>query len=662
MAELDNTYNPNPSWLPAGSYQLVASYSGDLSFQPSKSAATNITITKGPISNALSASSQGLNYGGSVTLTVSIQTDSVGSFPTGPITFMSGATVLGTAQIVGSYDPNTGVDLGTAIATIPGTQFAKDGNQYISAVYGGDANYLPSTSNDVLIDVTGVPTPSLGVSGPTTIVLSSPGVSSPAVITVTPFGGFTGAVNLTCTITGPSNAVSKPTCTPANANITGTTAATATVNVDSTSTTTPGVYSLLLTGSDAATGKITASTAIPVTVIAPPAPGFALSSVAAVISGPGASTVSTITVTPSNGFTGVVKLTCSAAAAGLTCTPATATVGPSSGTASLNIQSTPATPLGTYALTVNGVDAATGAITSSTTVQVTVNAAIVPGITMSGTQVTIASPGATGTSTITLTPTGGFSGAVTLTCAATVGPFGAVSAPTCPSTTTSITAGTAATTALSLLTTVTTTPGAYTIAVTATAGSTVTTTNVALTVNPSTVPASFAVSGTQVSIASLGANGSSTITVTPAGGFSGQVNLKCAMTTAPSGANDNPTCSFGSANSVFISGTVPATATMTINTSTTAAALHVPHTDKWIGTAGGAVMAGLLFFWLPVRRRNRFSMLALLIVAVAAGASGCGGSSKPAINGTGAFTFTVTGTDAATGTIVSTTTVTVNVQ
>jgi hypothetical protein len=55
-------------------------------------------------------------------------------------------------------------------------------------------------------------------------------------------------------------------------------------------------------------------------------------------------------------------------------------------------------------------------------------------------------------------------------------------------------------------------------------------------------------------------------------------------------------------------------------------------------------------------------MLALLIVALAAGASGCGGSATPAVDGTGAFTFTVTGTDAATGAIVNTTTVTVNVQ
>jgi hypothetical protein len=150
--------------------------------------------------------------------------------------------------------------------------------------------------------------------------------------------------------------------------------------------------------------------------------------------------------------------------------------------------------------------------------------------------------------------------------------------------------------------------------------------------------------------------------VTPAGGFTGQVNLKCAMTTAPSGVNDNPTCTFGSTNSVFVSGAAPITATMTVNTSTTAAALHVLHNGRWIGSASGVVLAGLLFFFVPTRRRNRLAMFVLLILSVAAGASGCGGSAQPRVNGAGAFTFTVTGSDAATGTIVSTTTVTVNVQ
>jgi len=216
---------------------------------------------------------------------------------------------------------------------------------------------------------------------------------------------------------------------------------------------------------------------------------------------------------------------------------------------------------------------------------------------------------------------------------------------------------------LSLQTTVTTTPGAYTIAVTATSGSTIGTTNVSLIVNPSTVPATFALSGTQVSIAALGSSGSSTITVTPAGGFNGQVNLKCAMTMAPRGVNDNPTCTFASKSSVFISGTTPGTATMTVNTSTTAAALHVLHGGRWAGTVGGAALAGLLFLFLPTRRRNRFAMLALFVVAIASGAIGCGGgNSQPSVDGTGTFTFTVTGTDATTGTIVSATTVTVTVQ
>jgi trimeric autotransporter adhesin len=652
----------NQNALPVTSYQMVASYSGDASFNPSVSTPSSFTITKAQISTSLSSASAGVNYGGSVTLTASIATDSIGAFPTGSVTFMSGTTVIGTAPIVTGYSQQDGTDAGTATASIAGTQFPKNGVNAITAVYAGDTNYSASTSNGVGITVTGVPSPKIGLSGPASLTVADPGASTSATITVTPFGGFTGAVNLTCAVTGPAGAISSPTCSSASATITGTTAATATLNIDSTSTTTGGSYSLAVTGVDAATGKLTASTTIPLTVNSAAVPSFALAATPATIASPGASATSTISVTPSGGFTGAVNLTCSASTAGLTCDPATA----SSGSATLNIHSASTTAPGSYTLTVNGVDAATGKLTASTIVPVTVSAApVVPSLTISATPVTIASPGASSASTITLTPSGGFTGAVALTCAVTASPSGATSAPACAPATATISGTAPATATLNLQTTSDTTSGSYTIAVTATSGgSTVATANVAVTVSGPTVAAGFTVTGTQVSIASLGTGGSSTITITPAGGFTGQVNLKCAMTSAPSGANDDPTCSFGTSNSVVVGGSTPVTATMNVTTSTTAAALK--H-DKWFSTAGGAALAGLLFFCVPARRRNRFAMLALLLVAGGAFGIGCGGggSTPPptsTVNGTGAFTFTVTGTDAATGALVSTATITVNVQ
>jgi hypothetical protein len=188
---------------------------------------------------------------------------------------------------------------------------------------------------------------------------------------------------------------------------------------------------------------------------------------------------------------------------------------------------------------------------------------------------------------------------------------------------------------------------------------------VAVTINAPVVPAGFTLAGTSVSIASLGSSGTSTITLTPAGGFTGQVNLKCAMTSAPTGVNVDPTCSFGSSNSVVVTAATPVTATMNVTTSTTAAAITVPHAGGWQGTVEAASLAGLLFCFIPSRRRKRIAFMVLLLAAAGSLTIGCGGAASTGstpVNGAGSFTFTVTGTDAASGALVSTTTVTVNVQ
>jgi trimeric autotransporter adhesin len=654
-----NSLSQNP--LPAGTYSMVANYAGDASYNPSASSSVPFVITKGQLSSSLSAASSGVNYAGSITFSVSIATDSVGAFPTGSVTFMSGPTMLGTAAIVGGYNQSYGTVAGTATATIAGTMFPKNGLNTITAVYAGDNNYSSSTSNGIGIQVTGVPNPAIGVSGPASVTLASPGASTNVAITVTPFGGFTGAVNIQCVVSGPASAVAMPTCSSTSATVSGTTATTATLNVASGTSTPAGSYWLNISGADAATGKITSSTAIPLTVNAAPIPTFALAATAAEISGPGASAVSTISVTPSGGFTGAVALTCSGS--GLTCDPATATVGASGGTASLTIHAASATTPGTYSLAITGVDS-TGKISASTTAQVTVDTPVTPTLTIAGTAVTITPPGASSASAITLTPGNGFTGTVTLTCAVAASPSGATSAPSCPSTTATISGTAAVTTTLNLQTTSTTTPGAYTVAVTATAGgSTVATANVAVTVNASV---GFALSGTSVTIPSLGGSGNSTVTVTPSGGFTGQINLTCALASAPTGASNDAACTFGSGNYVVISGSTAMTATMTVTTTTTKAALQAPHRNGWLATASGTALAGLFLFCLPARRRYRLTMLALLLtlggVVGIIGCGGGGGGGTSPVTGAGAYSFTVTGTDAASGSIVSKATITVTVQ
>jgi Pro-kumamolisin, activation domain len=169
-------------------------------------------------------------------------------------------------------------------------------------------------------------------------------------ITVTPSGGFTGAVSLTCAFT--TNAATSPaTCavSPTSVTISGTTAQMATLTITTTGTTTAGAYSVTVTGTS---GSTTETTAVAVTVTSgTPTGTFALSNSGAISVAAGATTgnTSTITVTPSGGFTGTVNLTC-AFTSNATTDPAACSVSPSvnitgstAATATLTITTTAAT-------------------------------------------------------------------------------------------------------------------------------------------------------------------------------------------------------------------------------------------------------------------------------------------------------------------------------
>lgn len=186
------------------------------------------------------------------------------------------------------------------------------------------------------------------------------------------------------------------------------------------------------------------------------------------------------------------------------------------------------------------------------------------------------------------------------------------------------------------------------------------------------VAPSFSVSGAPVSLApGATTSNTSTVNLTPGGGFTGNVTLTAALTTSPAGAVDPPTFSFGTTSPVDITGSAAGTATLTIST-TAATSSQVSYPNRqgipWYA-AGGATLACLLLFGVPARRRSWRSMLGmvLLLVALAGGAFACGGGSAGGGGGgngnpgttAGTYTITVTGTS---GTITQTGTVTLDVQ
>lgn len=176
-------------------------------------------------------------------------------------------------------------------------------------------------------------------------------------------------------------------------------------------------------------------------------------------------------------------------------------------------------------------------------------------------------------------------------------------------------------------------------------------------------PPSFAITGTAVTVLPGASNGNtSTITVSPSGAFTGNVVLTAVVTSSPANALDPPTFSFGTTSPASITGAAAGTATLTITTtastsSSCTASNKTDHGIPWYA-GGGAVLACVLFFGIPGRRRGWRTMLGMLalLVVLTSDMLACGSGSPdtscpgPVTPGTtsGSYTVTVTGTSGAT--------------
>lgn len=181
--------------------------------------------------------------------------------------------------------------------------------------------------------------------------------------------------------------------------------------------------------------------------------------------------------------------------------------------------------------------------------------------------------------------------------------------------------------------------------------------------------AAFTVAATAVTISQGATTGNtSTISVTPANGFTGSVTLSAAVTSSPAGAQDMPVLSWiPTGGQVAITGAGAASATLVIYTTpASAAANQVPANPagRWYAT-GGSALACIVLFWIPVRRRswrNALGMVALCL-ALVCGATACSSSNTVGVvnagTTSGSYTITVT---ASSGSVTATGTVPLSVQ
>jgi hypothetical protein len=128
------------SSLAAGIYNLTAQYAGNTNFLSSTSAAESVTVSSQATTTSLMATPNPVAVGQTLTLTATVE-GSGSTAPGGTISFMNGSTLLGTANLNSS-----------GVATLTTSSLAA-GIYNLTAQYGGNANFLSSTSAAVSVTV-----------------------------------------------------------------------------------------------------------------------------------------------------------------------------------------------------------------------------------------------------------------------------------------------------------------------------------------------------------------------------------------------------------------------------------------------------------------------------------------------------------------------------
>ena len=173
-----------PVQLASGIHSLVATYSGDNSYNGSSSTGESVTITPAATTTAVTAApATGITTGTSVTLTAKVNTQSSGVGPTGSVVFKINGTQISNAVAV-VPTAASGLNSGNLIpafstATITHT-FSTPGSVAITATYtSGDGNYSSSNGTGTISVVTTGTVPTS-----TTVQASSTTITSGASVTL----------------------------------------------------------------------------------------------------------------------------------------------------------------------------------------------------------------------------------------------------------------------------------------------------------------------------------------------------------------------------------------------------------------------------------------------------------------------------------------------
>lgn len=132
----NGTAQYSTSTLTLGSHSITAVYSGDSNYQSSTSPPLNQTVNMASTTVSVGSSANPSSYSQAVTFTATIYPQYGGS-ATGTVTFYDGTTQIGSGQVTNN----------AATLTISSLSI---GNHSITATYGGDTNFIGSTSSPLM--------------------------------------------------------------------------------------------------------------------------------------------------------------------------------------------------------------------------------------------------------------------------------------------------------------------------------------------------------------------------------------------------------------------------------------------------------------------------------------------------------------------------------